>query len=272
MDGLLDPDGSDGGLVMSVDYDKNKPVGATKEMVVVHPMMEMFNKYHKQNLQCSIDEGAPPVPFGAREYFDRHGYMIIKNLYDPKKLYRPVPQERGQITYWGKRLDEFIYQEEEQQVNGSIATYTHPQYREAHNQVRFILEDILGEKLYNTYYYDRYYFKGQRLVRHRDRDACEISVSIQISSNRESPWSFGIETPNGKELACNLQDGWGLLYKGCERDHWREPLESRYVRKRDKLRRWLSYRDNDDTYHHQIFFHYVRANGPRAHCAWDKTR
>jgi hypothetical protein len=256
---------------MSCDFNQNKPIGATKEMVESKPIMEQFNKYHEQGLQCSIDPGAAAVPVGAREYFDKHGYMIIKNLYDPKELYHPVPKERGQINYWGKRTDQFNHFPEEQQVNGSLARYTHPQYREIHSKVRMILEDILGEKLYNTYYYDRFYFAGQRLFRHSDRDACEISVSIQISTNASKPWPFCIETPSGEERFANLQDGWGLLYKGCEREHWRDPLQSRYTRKRDKLINWIT-RKEDDTYHHQIFFHYVRANGPRAHCAGDRAR
>ena len=255
---------------MSVDNIPGKPAGATKEMVNADPILEQFNKYHEQGLSCSIDRGDRQVPHGARDYFDRHGYMIIKNLYDAKELYRPVPEERGQINYWGKEKGQFNYFPEETQVNGSLATYTHPQYRQAHTNIRLILEDILGEKLYNTYYYDRYYFAGQRLFRHADRDACEISVSIQISSNRSKPWPFCIETPIGEERFCNLKDGWGLLYKGCEREHWRDPLKSRY-NKRGRLVNWIR-RKKDDTYHHQVSFHYVRANGPRAHCANDQSR
>jgi hypothetical protein len=255
---------------MSCDFHPDRPVGATKEMVESKPIMEQFNKYHEQGLQCSIDPGDPPVPIGAREYFDRHGYMIIKNLYDPKELYHPVPKERGQMNWWGKKIDQFTHSEVEAQVEGSLARYSHPQYSEIHSKIRLILEDILGEKLYNTYYYDRFYFAGQRLVRHSDRHACEISVSVQISTNANKPWPFCIETPSGEERFANLQDGWGLLYKGCEREHWRDPLQSKYNKPTCLFNKIT--RKEDDTYHHQIFFHYVRANGPRAHCAWDKSR
>ena len=87
---------------MSIDNRPDRPAGATKEMVRANPTMEQFNKYHKQGLQCSIDDGDHGVPEGARDYFNRYGYMIIKNLYDAKELYRPVPSMRGQISYWGK--------------------------------------------------------------------------------------------------------------------------------------------------------------------------
>ena len=42
------------------------------------------------------------------------------------------------------------------------------------------LEKHIGRKLYNTYYYDRFYFPGQKLERHADRDACEISVTVHV--------------------------------------------------------------------------------------------
>ena len=101
----------------------------------------------------------------------------------------------------GKGEDQFTHNPEEHQVNGSLATYTHPQYRQAHTKIRLILEDILGEKLYNTYYYDRYYFVGQRLFRHADRDACEISVSIQISSNRKRTLAFVLKLQVEKNVS-----------------------------------------------------------------------
>lgn len=240
-----------------------KPIGATKKMVESKPVMMLFNKYHKQGLQCSVDLD------GSGSYFDRHGYMIIKNLYDPKELFSEVPRERGQINYYGS-IDSFHHNPDEMQVPGSLARYSHPQYKQAHTNIRLILEDILGEKLYNTYYYDRFYFAGQRLVRHSDRDACEISVSVQISTNSKKPWPFCIETPSGEEVYANLQDGWGLLYKGCEREHWRDPLQSKYSKPRQLINKVTF--QKDDTYHHQIFFHYVRANGPRVHCANDSSR
>ena len=36
------------------------------------------------------------------EDFDKNGYLVVKNIYDPEKLYRSVPELRGQLKYWGK--------------------------------------------------------------------------------------------------------------------------------------------------------------------------
>jgi hypothetical protein len=44
-----------------------------------------------------------------------------------------------------------------------------------------------------------------------------------------------------------------VIYKGCEIDHWRDPLEY-----------------DQDTWHLQGFFHYVDVNGPYAEFKYDK--
>jgi hypothetical protein len=209
------------------------------------------------------------------ESFEKNGYLIIKNLWDPEDLYRPVPEERGQITYWGKQLDQFDYCEVEQQVEGSLACYWHPQYRSIHSGIRIKLEKELGRKLYNTYYYDRFYFPGQSLTRHADRDACEISVTVHISTTLKKQWPIWIKTPDtytdekktevltfGENRSVILNAGDGMIYKGCERPHWRNPMPGR-------KKTWWNKKED---YYHQIFFHYVLADGQRAHCAFDSAR
>jgi hypothetical protein len=196
------------------------------------------------------------------EFLDEHGYLVVKNLYDPQKLYHPVPEERGQINYFGS-VDRFHHEPEEQQVNGSIARYSHPQYKEAHSQIRLRIEKQIGRKLYNTYYYDRFYFPGQELTKHTDRDACEISVTVHVSTNLKECWPIWIKTVHGEERAVCLEPGDGMIYKGCERPHWREPMPS-------AKKRW--FRKQEELYYHQIFFHYVLSDGIRSHCAFDAAR
>lgn len=237
-------------------------------MIEVKPVFEQFNKY--PGMLCSIDFGSREVPYGARDYFNKYGYLIIKNLYDPKKLYDEVPKERGQFSYFNS-IDKYEYLPVEQQVNGSVSRYSHPKYKQIHSEIRLILQDILGIDLYNTYYYDRFYFPGQELVRHKDRGSCEISVSIQISrSNRKSSWTFCAKTLEGNESSISLNDGDGILYMGCEVEHWRTSLpKSHNLLRRIKNKITGKY---DPDYHHQIFFHYVNANGHYAHHAFDAVR
>ena len=202
--------------------------------------------------------------------FDEDGYLVVKDLWDPAELYHPVPEIRGQQNFWGKRLDQFKYIPVEGQVEGSLARFWHPQYRTIHSQIRLKLEEIIGRKLYNTYYYDRFYFPGQELSKHADRDACEISVSVHVSTNlkgEDAKWPFWIKTPSGENRSLSLEPGDGLLYKGCERPHWRDPMPG--IRKRDRI---PFLKKRNPYYYHQIFFHYVLQDGRRAHCAWDNAK
>ena len=210
--------------------------------------------------------------------FERDGYLIVKDLWDAEDLYHPLPDIKGQLNYWSKDVTQFSHNPVEGQVEGSLARYWHPQYRNAHTGIRRKLEKIIGRTLYNTYYYDRYYFPGQALTKHADRDACEISVSIHVSTNlpdKLKDWPFKIKTPDtytddkktavlipGEGRAAILNPGDGLLYKGCERPHWRDAMPTpEKVEDAPK-----------EYYYHQIFFHYVLQDGQRAHCAWDRGK
>ena len=204
------------------------------------------------------------------EEFDRLGYVVARDLYDPEELFCPLPRETGQLNYTGKKYDEFVKIDVESQVAGSLSRYWYPQYRQAHTDIRHKLEEILGRKLYNTYYYDRYYFPNQQLVFHNDRDACEISVSIHISTNlneENAKWPFCIKTREGDDHSLVLNPGDGLIYMGCERPHWRDPMPCEFDRSLFGRRAV-----KEGLYYHQIFFHYVLQDGQRAHCAWDRAR
>ena len=79
--------------------------------------------------------------------FEKDGYLKVDDLWDPLELYHPVPDIRGQLNYWDKNPEHFTHQEVENQVEGSLARYWHPQYRTIHTSVRLKLEEILGRKL-----------------------------------------------------------------------------------------------------------------------------
>ena len=219
------------------------------------------------------------------ESFEKNGYLVIKDLWDPKELYSPVPDLKGQYNYWDKNPEHFNHIPVEGQVEGSTSRYWHPQYRAIHSGIRRKLEKHLGRKLYNTYYYDRFYYPGQALTRHADRDACEISVTVHVSTNLEgdaADWPIWIKTPDtyadktkmtitetGENRSVVLQAGDGMVYKGCERPHWRDPMPTQYEKKGLFGRKQV---EKEGLYYHQIFFHYVLQDGNRAQCAWDNSR
>ena len=141
------------------------------------------------------------------------------------------------------------------------------------------LEEAIGKKLYNTYYYDRFYNPGQALTNHADRPACEISVTVHVSTNISTPWPIWIKTPDtyddpktkreilekGENRSVILGPGDGMVYKGCERPHWRDPMPTEY------RKTWYGKKiEKEGLYYHQIFFHYVLADGLRANFAFDR--
>ena len=80
------------------------------------------------------------------ESFDKNGFLVLQNLYDPQELFHPVPKIRGQLNYRSKKLDDVEYIKEESQVEGSLARYWHPQYRKIHSDIRLKIEKQIGRK------------------------------------------------------------------------------------------------------------------------------
>ena len=99
-----------------------------------------------------------------------------------------------------------------------------------------ILEKNIDLKLHETYSFWRCYTYGAELRKHKDRPSCEISVTAFIGSDEEYEWPIYMD---GKKV--NLKPGDGVIYRGCEIEHWRKPYEG--------------------DYHIQAFLHYVDANG-----------
>ena len=236
--------------------------------------MEQMNQ-EQIDFQERINCGSSPT---NNEEFDKNGYLVIKDLWNPKDLYCEPPEDKGQYNYFGK-IDKFSYIPVEMQVEGSTSRYYYPPYKFIHSQIRLKLEKVIGKKLYNTYYYDRFYNPGQELKNHADRPACEISVTVHVSNNINAPWPIWIKTPDtyddpktkeniikkGENRSVILGPGDGMLYKGCERPHWRDPMPTEYTRT------WYGKKvQKEGLYYHQIFFHYVLADGIRANCAGDR--
>jgi len=113
-----------------------------------------------------------------------------------------------------------------------------------------IVSQIIGETVLPTYSYARVYKDGSVLERHRDRDACEISLTIHLEGDKD--WPIYIETPNGEEVELVLKPGDAMLYLGCAADHWRNQfLGTEYI---------------------QVFLHYVRSRGDKKYAYFDKKK
>ena len=108
-----------------------------------------------------------------------------------------------------------------------------------------LIESIVEEGVLPTYSYARMYKNGETLEKHIDRDACEISVTLNLS-NDGVEWPIYFETPDKQTVALNLKPGQAAVYLGCIAPHWRDMYEG--------------------TDYKQVFLHYVRARGENRHC------
>ncbi len=115
--------------------------------------------------------------------------------------------------------------------------------------LRTTIETATGLRLLPTYGCLRFYGRGAALPRHRDRPACEISVSLNAGQTSSSPWPLHISGPGGV-LAARLEPGDGVVYRGVECDHWRDTLTGEGQA--------------------QIFLHYVDADGLNAALKYDR--
>ena len=111
------------------------------------------------------------------------------------------------------------------------------------------MEELTGKRLYPTYAYYRVYKTGDILRRHRDREACEYSLTVCLGYEGASTWPIFIEGPKG-QFAAKLTPSDALLYKGIDCAHWREAY--------------------DGTTASQVFLHYVDQNGPYKEWRYDK--
>ena len=103
------------------------------------------------------------------------------------------------------------------QVPGSYSVYADMACETLLVKVMPLIERKIKMKLIPTYSYARIYFEGNELKKHTDRFACEISGTLALGGET---WPIFI---GGKKI--NLKQGDLLIYKGCEVEHWREPLK-----------------------------------------------
>jgi hypothetical protein len=140
-------------------------------------------------------------------------------------------------------------------ADNAVQQGSHNQYKPLAGElilqnVRSRLEQIVDRPLLPTYSFIRIYEAGMALKVHRDRPACEISVSVPIHSDPAShDWPLRVTDLGGMDHAPPQPPGTGLLYQGCRVKHWREPLVG--------------------ARQYQLFLHYVLADGDHAALAGD---
>lgn len=178
------------------------------------------------------------------EEFNKHGVLHITNVI-PEDLSRflthVLMRQYHEMNIQG-------FQPDDSQVKNSLSIMSHDiMFETVGERIWPFLENVLGEELIPTYSYARLYQNGNILNKHVDRPSCEISISIQLGRSHHYSWPLYAGKKRFDLAECD-----GVLYKGCEVDHWRNLCDG-----------------PDGYYSGQVFCHYVRANGPYAKHAGD---
>jgi hypothetical protein len=126
------------------------------------------------------------------------------------------------------------------------------------------MEEVTGSKLVPTYDYFRIYREGDICRVHRDRPACEHSLSLTLDYSDDAPWPLevgggGMEGPQdvvaedfGQEATSSLvmQVGDAVAYRGTDHRHGRTM-------------------PNPNAWSAHLFLHWVDRDGPHADQAFD---
>lgn len=135
------------------------------------------------------------------------------------------------------------------QISDAPIAYGDPHFDSLLERVRGRVEQATGYGLWPTFSYLRVYRRGHLLKAHRDRLSCEISVTVNLGMIADEPWPIWIAGPEGiASVSLNPSDG--LIYRGCDCYHWREPFAGNHLA--------------------QVFLHYVDRNGPQTEWKYDK--
>lgn len=171
---------------------------------------------------------------------DEKKYVVVESFINSKNA-----------IYMGEDFKKYcmaIKAESDPSSDNAPATYGHPLTYDLLISRIFYMNDLLGERLYPTYCYGRWYKPGSELKIHTDADPCEISVTLNLLGD-PYPINFLI---NDNIVSVTLAPGDAVVYKGCQVPHGREPFRGRECV--------------------QAFLHYVRANGPKYFHAFDLQR
>lgn len=124
---------------------------------------------------------------------------------------------------------------------GAVSLYNFIPSLEVLCEKTSMVSDILDEYVFPTYCYTRKYIKNSKLKVHRDRGACEISLSVHLESRGHEDWPLCIQTPKNQNLSISFEVGDAILYFGSIAPHWRETYNGEW--------------------YNQLFLHYVRSRG-----------
>lgn len=201
----------------------------------------------------------------VKDFFEKNSYAVIRNFLDPNisaLLYTYVIEQnkRSDFKYvndYKKYDSDWDGNWDDSQAPGTFSKYGDPLFDSILDQICPEISRISGIDLDPTYTYFRLYKTGDVLKRHRDRESCEVSITMCLGYNVSNVdqstypnynWPMWVQDKQGNELPVALNPGDIILYRGCDIDHWRD--------------KFLGLN------HAQVFLHFNDKNGQFAN-KWD---
>jgi hypothetical protein len=187
-------------------------------------------------------------------------YKLIKNFLNEEeiKLLTDYCRIKHRINF-----DSFDFQQND---NGDTFFYGDPLMESLMVNKLNLMQEETGLELFPTYAFWRMYTVNADLKKHKDREACEVSVTVMIGSDG-TKWPIYVEPDNTKGyfdsnnnyypsdshgIEIDLNPGDALIYSGCELEHWRKEFKG--------------------DWHAQTFLHYVDKKGPNKEWFKDKRQ
>lgn len=184
----------------------------------------------------------------VRDILIRDNCVVIDDFIDPQHAMALYNQFLQDIRNTPKLFIDERYSNYHNSPN-SIAIEDYHWFLELLVNKTPMISDLVGEPMLPTFSYSRLYRKGDELIKHWDRPACEIAISLHLGSDG-TPYPIYFTKPNDEVVSIELKPGQAVLYQGCRSKHWREKFTGK------------SYG--------QVFLCYVRSRGENWDCFFDK--
>lgn len=165
--------------------------------------------------------------------FDTHSVIHVKSMVS-KELCEYLTH---MLMLYGSRCD--VAKNDLQVVNFLSALSHDYAFQTLQEIIWPSIEVAVGEEILPTYSYARLYQNGNVLLKHKDKPACEVSVTIQLGRSHHYSWPIYM---GGQRF--DLAEGDGVIYSACDIEHWRDTCNG-----------------PDGYYSGQVFLHFVRKNG-----------
>lgn len=159
----------------------------------------------------------------AAESLKARGYAVFPDLLPPLLL-------AALRRYYRSLMAEGFFPLGDDLVERRYIGHNETVARFFHRLLVPLVTEIVGQPVKPSYVFFSSYLEGALLPRHIDREQCEWSISLQLDYTPEpatvTPWAIHLQplAETTPAQALELALGEGLLYKGRELWHHRDPL------------------------------------------------